>query len=553
MDITLPKRIDGKEPEVLQGARQITVIGANGSGKTRFCQQLVANVADKAYRVSALRALFPAQATGEPVLKGSIEDRFNHLNEASAHLHNDATTEFDKLFYVMLSDEFRELMAYKAGRLTGEQAEFPKTKLDQVVKMWQEVFPRNKVLRANGKLMFSTEGHADSYSSLSLSDGEKAVLYYLGSVLYAMEGAMILVDDPETFIHNSIMQTLWNVIEEMRPDCTFVYNTHNVEFASSRVENRCVWVKSYDPDTEAWDYEVMSSSGNLDDSLYFDILGSRKPVLFIEGDETHSIDSRLYALIFPEYTVKPLGSCNKVIETVRSFNDLRSFHHLDSYGIVDRDRRSDEEVAYLRDKRILVPNVAEIENILMLEDVIRAVARHKHRKENDVFFNVKRAVIKMFERELKSQALQHVRHRVKHAVEVRIDMKFRNINALEDHMVDLVNEINPRGMYESLCRQFHGYLDSGDYRSILKVYNQKQMLGESNVAQQCGLARKQDYIKLILKILKSGGRNADTIRNAIKRCFGLEPDKKKAPEQAENQTEKQQPAQDTKAQETADE
>ena len=54
MDIQLPPRIDGGEPPVLKGARQITIIGANGSGKSRFCSQLVKSCGDKAYRISAL-------------------------------------------------------------------------------------------------------------------------------------------------------------------------------------------------------------------------------------------------------------------------------------------------------------------------------------------------------------------------------------------------------------------------------------------------------------------------------------------------------------------
>jgi len=519
MDITLPKRIDGKTPDVLHDTRQITIIGANGSGKSRFCSQLVTELGDKAYRISALKALFPSATSGTP-LKGSIDDLFERMNASNPQIHNTAQTEFDKLFYVMLNDEFRDLMNFKARQLMGEKPEFPKTRLDTTVKKWQEVFPKNKVLRENGKLLFSTEGHDDTYSSLRLSDGEKSVLYYIGAVLYAMDDAVILVDDPETFIHSSIMQTLWNVIEEMRPDCTFIYNTHDVSFASSRIDNQCVWVKSFDPDVMAWDYELMNSQ-NLDDAL-LDLLGTRKPVLFIEGDDTHSIDSRLYPLIFPDYTVKPLGSCNKVIETVRSFGSLKGFHQLDSLGIVDRDRRSDTEVKYLRDKNILVPNVAEIENLLLLEGVVRAVARFRHRNENNVFLKVKRSVVAMFTRELKQQALMHVRHRVKHEVEVRIDQKFSNINALEEHMVDLVREINPRGMYDQLCRRFHSYEDEGDYAKILKVFNQKLMLGESNVAGLCGYKNKDAYIRGVLSILRGGSKEADAIRTAIKQCFGLE-------------------------------
>ncbi len=521
MDLLLPNKISGQKGEILREARQVTIIGANGAGKTRFVNHLVEQCGDQAYRISALRALFPVEQE-EQSLKGSIGERFDKFNRNMQQVVNTAKSEFDKLTYVMMIDEFRSLMNFKAHQLMHEEMEFPKTKLDKVVKMWQEVFPKNKILRENGKLLFATEGQTDKYTALRLSDGEKAVLYYLGAVLYAMDDAVIFVDDPETFIHPSIMHTLWNVIEEIRPDCTFVYSTHDINFASSRIDNKCIWVKDFNPERMTWDYEVLQSSNNLSDSLYIDLLGTRKPVLFVEGDEEHSIDSRLYALVFPEYTIKPLGSCNKVIESVRSFNDLQGLHHLDSWGIVDRDRRDDKEVAYLRKKKILVPNVAEIENILMLEGVIRAVARHRHKNEHDVFNSVKRAVIKNFDNEIKQQALQHTRHRVKHDIELRIDMKFRNISALEDHMIDLVNEINPRGIYEMLCREFHVYVQKKDYDEVLRVYNQKLMLTQSGVAGLVGLKSREEYIKAVLKILKGNGRDAQDIRVAIKQCFGLE-------------------------------
>lgn len=519
MDIKLPPKTGNQPAEVLKGARQITVIGANGSGKSRFCDWIMNECADRAYRISALRAIFPSADKSK--LNGSISDMFDRINASSPHLTNTATTEFDKLTYVMLTDEFRQLMNYKAHLLMNDDAPFPKTKLDTTVRMWQEVFPKNKVLRENGKLLFATEGQDDHYSSLRLSDGEKAVLFYIGAVLYAMPRAVVLVDDPDVFIHHSMMRTLWDVIEEMRPDCTFIYNTHDVDFAATRIDNRCIWVKSFDATALTWDYEVMQSSDNLSDALYLDLLGSRKPVLFVEGDAVHSIDSRLYPLIFPDYTVKPLGSCDKVIETVRSFNDLRGFHHLDSRGIVDRDRRTDEEVKYLRAKNIMVPNVAEIENILMLEGVIRAVAQHCRKDDGMVARKVKRAVIGMFSSQLKQQALMHVRHRVKHMAEVRIDMKFHNIAQLEDHLTDLVNEINPRGIYEELCRQFRQYEHDMSYEQVLRVFNQKTMLTESNVAGLCGLGSKESYIRTVLNILKSNCKEAALIRSSIKQCFGF--------------------------------
>ena len=521
MEISLPPRIDGQPSPVVTLSRQITLIGANGSGKSRFCNQLMNIMGDRAFRVSALKAMFGTDENEKP-RPGSVAAIFERYRHAMVHITNTASTEFDRLSYIMLVEEFHELMAYKTRLLMGDDVKFPHTKLDTMVRVWQEVFPKNKILREKGQLLFTNEGSSDKYSSLRLSDGEKAVFYYIGAVQYAPRDCMIVVDDPETFIHRSMMQTLWNAIEELRPDCTFVYNTHDVEFAASRVDNQLIWIKAFDPENAAWDYEVMASSQHIADGLYLDLLGGRKPVLFIEGDDVHSIDSRLYPLIFPEYTVRPLGSCDKVIESVRTFNDLRTFHHLDSRGIVDRDRRSEPEVEYLRKKSILVPNVAEIENMLMLEGVVRAVATSRRRNSNEVFGKVCAAVFGLFKRELKNQALEHVRHRVKRLVEKRIDMKFRNIGALENHMVDLVEEINPHGIYEDMCRDFHNYVNNRDYSSVLRVFNYKKMIGESNVATLCGMKSKDEYIRAVLNLLKQQDSPlAKQIRNAIKASLGV--------------------------------
>ena len=139
-----------------------------------------------------------------------------------------------------------------------------------------------------------------------------------------------------------------------------------------------------------------------------------------------------------------------------------------------------------------------------------------------MFGKVLNSVMKMFARDIKSQALQHVRHRVKRDVEMRIDMKFHSISALEEHMIDLVNEIKPRDMYEQYCREFHEYLQKRDYMQVLRVYNNKLMLGDSNVASLCGFNRKDDYLRCVLNILKTDSKYARDIRAAVKACFGIE-------------------------------
>ena len=57
MKFLLPPKSDGSRIELSEDARQITIIGANGSGKTRFTEYLQDKLEDSVFRISALEAL----------------------------------------------------------------------------------------------------------------------------------------------------------------------------------------------------------------------------------------------------------------------------------------------------------------------------------------------------------------------------------------------------------------------------------------------------------------------------------------------------------------
>lgn len=492
------------------------IVGANGAGKTRFASWLADNTPG-AYRISALHALYDQAYQDNS--EGSIDSQYDATLGATQLKR--AATQSERLIALMLQ---REMLALLSSKLAAHGEAIPPQEpspLDRLIALWQEIFPDNKILIEAGQMIVEHRVQADRYPTLRMSAGERAVLYLIGSVLMAPEASTLFIDSPEMFLHPSITQNVWNRIELLRPDCRYIYVTHDLDFAGSRTGAPIVWVRSFDPARTVWDYRIIPAGTPIGEEIYATILGARKPVLFIEGDGVHSIDAKLYPLIFKEYTVKSLGSCNKVIEATRTFNDLAAFHHMDSRGIVDRDRRDEGEVRYLRGKKVMVPDVAEIENILMLEDVIKAVAAYRGRNASKVFQKVKHSIMEQFRHDLRAQALLHTRHRVKRLMECRIDGRFTSINMLERHMRTLPDEINPRQLYENFCRDFRISLEEGDYAGVLRVYNQKSMLPSSNVAGLCGLADKQDYVNTILKILSSESEGAESIRRAVKRCFGL--------------------------------
>lgn len=524
MRIELPPSADGQRNIVENDSQRLVIVGANGAGKSRFAAKLATDLGDEAFRMSALTALFDRRRENGNSL---IDRLYQREMDESMQTPDPDATQLDKVIWLLMRNEVLALLDFKMRRIATGADHLARTRLDEVMEAWQEIFPDNRILIEGGTMLFANRlsdasSAADSYSALRLSTGERAVIYYLAAIGFAPEGSVVFVDSPEIFLHPTIMQSVWNRIEMMRPDCKFVYTTHDLAFAATRTGASVVWVRSYDARNGSWDYSVMPPDTPITDDIYSAVLGARKPVIFIEGDSSNSIDMKLYSLIFKDYTIRPLGSCNKVIEATRAFNDLSRFHQLDSYGIVDRDRRQPAEVDYLRRRRVMVPEVAEVENILMLEDVIRSVARHSGKNEDRVFSHVRKALIAQFEGDIHRQALQHARYRVKRLMEYKVDGRFSSIGMFEDHVSRLLDEVNPRRIYDEIVREFKKLRKSGDYEGILRVYNQKSMLSSCNVAGLCGMANKEEYVAAILEILRGDSADADRIATAIRHCFRIE-------------------------------
>lgn len=520
MEITLPRRSDGQRLELKTPRQTLLIIGRNGAGKSRFTESLVDEMAGRSVSVSAIPSIYKVGENDDR--PGSIDNAFArlpHIDRTTAD-----TTRLQRMVMLLMQEEVTSLLDYKISHRQGKETEIAPTRLDKVIAIWQEIFPQSRLMAADGATLSIRDVAGDLYSASRLSAGEKAVLYYAGAVLLAPQGSTLFVDNPTALLHPSVARTLWTRLEALRPDCSVVYTTHDLDFASSRADSEVVWVKSYDKSASTWEYDILPRNTGLPDEIYLELLGARRPVLFIEGDDVHSIDAKLYALIFEGYSIKALGSCNKVIESVRSFNDLQGLHHLDSYGIVDRDRREPGEVEYLNSRRILVPDVAEVENLLMLDGVVRAIARAQGRDEARVSAAVRKSVIKGFESELRAQALMHTRHKVKKVMEYRVDGRFNNINDLERHIDELVKKLNPRGIYEGFCSEFRQMVRNDDYEGVLRVYNRKTMIASSNVASVCGLHGdgKQAWVKAVLQTLAKGQAPGQRIRRAILDAFGLQ-------------------------------
>lgn len=518
MELILPNKQNNSLPTILD-TRLLVIIGANGAGKSSFGRDLLKRYADQAQKISGMHGLFINN-------EDSTETEGNELSRLQSmiteRLFMPRLSEYEKLILRLQSEEFEAAVNYKEECKINRDTLPPLTKIDRIQAIWEKMFPHNRLVRKSGFIeLVSTSRDGDSYTAGRMSDGEKIVFYLIGTVLCAHPDALLIIEEPELLLHPSIKNILWDEIEMLRPDCTYIYLTHDIEFATSRPDSKRIWIRSYNADARIWDYELIENNESFPEEVYMEILGSRKPILFIEGTDSNSIDSRLYPLIFPDYLVKPMGGCQKVIETTKAFGQLKDFHTLESKGIVDRDRRTQGEIDYLREQHILVPDVAEVENLLLIEAVIKTVANRLMKDPEAVFGQVKENVTRLFIKDLESQVILHAKHHVRKKLETAVDRKISTVEELTEHVESIRENIHVEDIYNGIKDKFIQYANTSDYKNILRVYNQKGILPQSRLCNLCGISNKESYLNLVLSILKENREDAVAIRSSIKESLGI--------------------------------
>ena len=237
----------------------------------------------------------------------------------------------------------------------------PETKLDIVKSIWERTLPHRELIISGGKVETPVKSDPSKiYNAAEMSDGERVIFYLIGQCLAAPTDGVIIIDKPELHLHRSIQARLWDEVESQRQDCMFVYLTHDLDFAVSRLNAKKIWLKSYDG--SAWDWDLVPESEYVPEEVMLSILGSRKPVIFTEGDRS-SWDYFIFSHLYPGFTVTPTGNCEVVIHATCSFNALKHMHNVHAFGIIDRDYRNDDQVAHLKTLGVHTLAISEIENL----------------------------------------------------------------------------------------------------------------------------------------------------------------------------------------------
>ncbi|WP_279361173.1 AAA family ATPase [Xanthomonas sacchari] len=537
------------------GAREVVhagvvvIVGANGSGKSRLGTWIEApdainqstdppsytlNKQARAYRVSAQRQLsLPDDAVR---LSAAIADE--QLKRGSEHggpaNHSSRVNYIDPAVGTL--DDFRFLLNAMFARRAEldrdianqvregkapEEISLGKDPISQLDRVWSAVFSERSLHWGDHKVLARSADQGEDYPASRMSDGERTGFYLIAHVLLAPDNMALVLDEPELHLHRSVLSKLWDALEVERRDCTFIYITHDLNFASSRHDAAKVAVYEYAAPTKIspvgfWDWEIVKPSEDIPEDMVLKILGSRRPTLFVEG-LSGSRDLAIYEAVFPEFYIIPCGGCSEVRNATQSFAKHYAQHHVLPRGVVDRDDLDEEEISALSRVGVHALSVACVENILLLPECVDAYV------EEWLASNPKRLELVSKAQSLALAAMKRVKNS---AVSKRAQYRLRYLLgkvaakgvAREDMVVAVdqcVSSANAGDCYDQAEKLFSAALCEAERSGIsplLKVFRNKALLYEFSSGLRVDVAT---YQKRIIELLRKDPELVAQVRMSL--------------------------------------
>lgn len=497
------------------------IVGPNGCGKTMLANTFTQSFTHKSKGtvIPAQRLLIAPDITCIPIYEetnnyyqryqNKIKDskktyNCNNTNFIPHDLAEENVSEFQTVLLQFCAD-FHHVASLTYLNKNGNSP--ITTKAEEAINIWNDLMQEHKLtLNMNG--CFSLETKEDVIKIHLMSEGEKEILYLIGRVLFAPQNGYIIVDEPEIHLHKAIVNKLWDKLEQVRKDCHFVYLTHDLDFATSRNAQKC-WIKRYHYPSH-WEIETIEGS-EIPEKLLLEILGSRKDILFCEGKE-NSLDTQIFEILFPNYTIIPSGSCSNVISYTKAFNNMPN-KTTNAYGIIDRDFRPDKQIEDFKGKKIYSYDVSEIENLFLVEKFVEGFSKQIKSEDYLKETDFKELVRQEFKDQIERQALNYVTAKINYYYDENKFHEQTTIEKMKTEYDNFCSSINIENEYIERKAYLNKICESNNYNEIIKVYNNK---GLFHIIEK--VMKLKDYIKRALKYL----RESDEAKTILLEKFPLE-------------------------------
>lgn len=489
------KNIDEEKDRIkylkILGKKNLVLLGANGSGKSAFSAYMKNSLSDNIVVIPAQKFLYYNKENKKtPFMnreeflgiqkmnyneKGIFDDQNNN---GYFYRFENLTTIFGSLISLTLNEYIEVLNNKEKENLCEEKSNIVEnTNYKKFIKLWRVIYPEISWEEDTNKRIIKPYKNGKIYNINDMSDGEKVVILYILSVLNAEENSYIIIDEPETFLNPSIYKKLWNLLENIRRDCIFIYISHNVDFISTRFNNDLYWLRSFDGEKNWEIKQIDEDRFGLPRELLTEILGSQVPIIFCEGTKG-SLDNKVYSILFDgKASIVPVGGHIEVEKYTKLYNKIENKINI-AYGIIDRDQHSFQTIEGYKNNNIFVLNFNEIEMLLISEEIVNILIEelpdeYNIKKENfkDKFFTI-----------MKNRKKEIINKKIK----AKVDEFFETEKA-DEHMCDdtekIIKYVSERivgleieKQKEESNKKIEKIISSKNYKEALKICHFKDIL-----------------------------------------------------------------------------
>ena len=454
------------------GNKNYVIFGKNGAGKTTLLKQISENMFKSAVVVPANR-IVKQTSTGNSVL---INTKYT-LNQMLQ----------DQISLMYLTRELNNhtLTSYESGV---DQKNVPKAKFYEIFSALG--LDRNIVVV--GDALFLNGNQIANYSIDDASDGEKSIAYLIIATLLAPRDSFVFIDEPERHLNGALMRNLFDKLESERPDLRFVYLTHNIDFVESRKNVALVYLeksKAY----KKWKFKKIEDYSDISLDVILSIEGTKKDIIFCEGTRA-SIDCKVLECLFPEYEIQPVSSCEQVKLNTKGINGKEHLFRRKAFGLIDNDYMQTAEIESLKKDHIFAIGYNEWENFIIRSEILEHINTSHLNKD---LAPIKIEVIEHIKKAGKAPILSDFI--TKRYTKMLYATKLTYSKTLESQL-DTINNKNKSDLMDEV-QELSDKIDSlTDYDELVSIVPAKMLL--NSVAQGIGLASGDDYVDLLVKLLK---------------------------------------------------
>ena len=412
-----------------------------------------------------------------------------------------------------IAQDVRKKNSAKAEKTAAERP----SPFDQINELLDFARLTVRLERAEDRSILVRHPQSDPFSIAEMSDGERSAVIIAAHVITAEPETVFLIDEPEKHLHRSISQSLLSALFDLRKDCAFIISTHEIALPVANPDARVLMLRSCQWNNKqcvTWDAEVLDHDSQLPEYLKREILGSRKRILFVEGDP-NSLDISLYTTLFPDLSVIPKGSCEEVRKAVLGLRGSQNLHRVEAFGLIDRDNWEKEDVEEFAENGIYALDVYAVEALYYCPDAIAAVA-HKQAelREGDVTELITLAKQKALG-VLKKHAEEMAVRRCERQIHKQILSQIPNRKLIMTNPTQSIS-VSIDSPYPDELKRFNKLVDEGNLDQLIARYRVHKSNTLEIFARTLGCRNKRDYEKMVRVLI----RNDDELVCKLKERIG---------------------------------